>query len=666
LTKSIEKSDEKSAKKSIEKSIEKSIIPVSKTHFLLPLIILLLVSTLPAHAQYDPDKVNKKAINLYDKALEMSGDDVPGAIRLLQQAIQIDHNYADAFLSVAGMYGSLKDYPKAIENYEKARAIDSLYFKDFNLPFSIDLAGIGEFAKALDAVKIFLTDPHLNETSRKAGDYRQRCYQFALSFAATHPAGSYNFELHNLGDSINTDVSEYFPAITIDGNTLIFTRRVNHVNEDFYESIRTGNAWSKAKSLPGNINTNNNEGAQNISQDGQWLLFTGCNFPEGHGSCDLYISYLTPDGWSTPENLGDSINSEFWESSPSLSPDKKDLYFSSRQPDGYGGSDLYVSHRLINGHWSIPQNLGPTINTIGDEAAPFIHADNQTLYFTSNGHPGYGGDDLFVTRKQPDGTWGKPENLGYPINTIENEGSLIIAADGKTAYYASDRSDSRGGLDLYSFELRQDIRPAKTLWVKGKVFDSATRKGLPSSVILTDLSTRRVISDLQTDETGNYLITLPEGRDYAFDVKRKGYLFFSENFSLSRSTNDTVYHIDIPLKPLEVNAVAELKNIFFETNKYDLRPESGTELDEIVQLMKDNPTVKIQINGHTDNSGKTADNMRLSEDRAKAVTTYLIAKGINPARLSSKGWGDTQPIADNNTPEGRARNRRTELKVISR
>jgi outer membrane protein OmpA-like peptidoglycan-associated protein/tetratricopeptide (TPR) repeat protein len=634
--------------------------------FLLAFLSIPFITTLPAHAQYNPDKVNKKAASLYSKALDMSDDDVPGAIHLLQQAIQIDPSYEEAWLSLAGMYGSLKEYQHAIDNYEKARAIDSNFFKDFNLPYSINLAGIGNFAKALDAVQTFLTDPNLNETSRKAGEYRQRCYRFALDYSATHPITNYRFEPRNLGDSINTEVSEYFPTITIDGNTLIFTRRVNHINEDFYESRKVNGTWSKAVSLPGNINTNNNEGAQSVSQDGQWLIFTGCNFPDGHGSCDLYISYLTPDGWSTPENLGDSINTEFWESSPSLSPDKKDLYFSSRQPDGYGGSDLYVSHRQANGHWSIPENLGPTINTIGDEAAPFIHADNQTLYFTSNGHPGYGGDDLFVTRKQPDGIWSKPENLGYPINTIENEGSLVVAADGKTAYYASDRADSRGGLDLYTFELREDIRPAKTLWVKGRVFDSTTRKGLPSSVVLTDLGTRQVISNLQTDETGNYLITLPEGRDYAFEVKRRGYLFFSENFSLSLSPNDTVYQIDIPLQPLATGAVAVLKNIFFDPNKYDLKPESGAELAEIVQLLKDNPTLKIQINGYTDNSGNPADNIKLSEDRAKSVTDYLIAKGIAPTRLSSKGWGDTLPIADNNTPEGRARNRRTELKVISR
>ncbi|HTR28973.1 MAG TPA: OmpA family protein [Puia sp.] len=655
-----------------------------KNQLLFALVFLLSVTRLSARAQsgpdsvnkrsypqsvhkkYDPDSVNKKAAALNSKAMDVADDDTLAAIRYLQQAVRIDPNYESAWLSIGALYAELKDYPRSIENYEKGRPIDTAYFRPFNLPYSISLAGTGDFAGALHAINIFLSDTNLNEVSRKSGEYRRACYQFALDYAAAHPVGNYKFEPRNLGDSINTDVSEYFPTITIDGSTLIFTRRVNHINEDFYESRRVDGVWSKAKSLPGNINTNNNEGAQNISQDGQWLLFTGCNFPDGHGNCDLYISYLTPDGWSTPENLGDSINTEFWESSPSLSPDKKDLYFASKQPDGYGGSDLYVSHRHTNGQWGIPENLGPTINTIGDEAAPFIHADNLTLYFTSNGHPGYGNDDLFVTRKQADGTWSKPENLGYPINTIENEGSLIVAADGKTAYYASDRADSRGGLDLYTFELRQDIRPARTRWVKGKVFDSATRKGLPSSVVLTDLATRQVISNLQTDETGNYLITLAEGRDYAFDVKRKGYLFFSENFSLTRGDGDTVYHIDIPLQPLAANAVAILRNIFFDPNRYDLKPESGAELDVVVQLMRDNPTLKIQINGHTDNSGKPADNIKLSEDRARAVTTYLVAKGVAPTRLSSKGWGDTQPVADNSTPEGRSRNRRTELKVISR
>ncbi|HWK08287.1 MAG TPA: OmpA family protein [Puia sp.] len=634
--------------------------------FILSAALCLLI-TRPAHAQYVVEKVNKKAAQLYSKAMELAeSDDFKGGIEALQQAIKIDNKFEDAYLSLGGMYGEGKDYQNAIDNYEKARAIDSIYFLDYNLPYSINLAGKGDFEKALQAVNLFLTVPNLNEKSQKAGQYRQRCYQFALDYARAQKDPDYKFELQNMGDSINSAVSEYYPTITIDGSKLIYTRRVNNYNEDFYESEKVNGSWSKARSLPGNINTNQNEGAQNISQDGQWLIFTGCNFPEGLGSCDLYISYLTADGWSTPENLGDSINTESWESAPSLSPDKRDLYFASRRPDGYGGSDIYVSHRLLNGHWSAPENLGPVINTAGDEGTPFIHADNQSLYFTSSGHPGYGGDDLFLSRKGPKGIWSKPENLGYPINTIENEGSLVISADGKTAYYASDRADSRGGLDLYSFQLRNDIRPARTFWVKGKVFDRSSHKGLPSSVELTDLSTKEMISKLQTDETGNYLITLPKGKDYAFNVNRKGYLFFSENFPLSQQQGDTAYNIDIPLQAIEANAAIVLKNIFFDPAKYELKPESQVELDEVVQLMKDNPTVKIQINGHTDNSGKAADNIGLSENRAKSVTSYLITKGINAGRLSSRGYGDTQPIANNSTTEGRAQNRRTELKVISR
>jgi outer membrane protein OmpA-like peptidoglycan-associated protein len=409
-----------------------------------------------------------------------------------------------------------------------------------------------------------------------------------------------------------------------------------------------------------------NEGAQNISQDGQWLIFTGCNFPNGFGSCDLYISYLDKNGWSTPENLGRTINTEFWESAPSLSPDKRDLYFASNRPGGYGGNDIYVSHYLANGRWSQPENLGPEINTIGDESTPFIHADNQSLYFTSSGHLGYGNNDLFVSRKDSNGKWGRPENLGYPINTIEDEGSMVISADGKTAYYASDRADSRGKLDLYTFQLRDDIKPARTLWIKGKVFDIKTRKGLPSAVELTELQTGQVISKVQTDETGNYFITLPVGKDYAFNVNRKGYLFFSENFPLSQKQPDSTYNIDIPLQPIEANAMVILKNIFFDVNKYNLKSESQAELDQVVQLMKENSTLKIEISGHTDNIGKPIDNLKLSGNRAKSVVSYLAAKGIDAKRLLFTGNGDTKPIADNKTEEGRAKNRRTELKVVSR
>jgi outer membrane protein OmpA-like peptidoglycan-associated protein len=441
---------------------------------------------------------------------------------------------------------------------------------------------------------------------------------------------------------------------------------VQDYNEDFFYSKKENGQWRKAQPLEGNINTPENEGAQSISQDGKWLVFTGCNRPNGFGSCDIYISYLTNSGWSEGLNLGSRVNTDQWESQPCLSPDKRDLYFASRRFGGYGGSDIYVCHLLPNGKWSDPENLGPEVNTSGDEACPFIHADNQTLYFTSNGWPGYGDEDLYYVRKGPKGVWSKPVNLGYPINTINREGTLFIDADGKTAYFSSDRSDSRGGLDIYSFELRPDIRPFKTLWVKGNVFDKKTKQGLPSTVELTDLASNDVISRVQTDEKGNYLITLPVGKDYAFNVNRQGYLFYSDNFNLSDRSPDSVYEKNIPLVPIEINASIVLNNIFFAVNQYDLKPASQAELDKVVQLLNENPTVKIQISGHTDNVGKPADNLALSNNRAKAVVNYLISKGIAADRLSYKGFGESQPVADNSTEEGRARNRRTELKVISR
>ncbi|MEJ7769876.1 MAG: OmpA family protein [Chitinophagaceae bacterium] len=635
-------------------------------HFYIVLFIFFNC-TFIVKGQFNPAKVNKKAAQLYSKALEMAeNSDYKQSIAILQNAVKIDPAFEDAWLSIAGMNGELKDYQAAITNYEKAKSIDAEYFKDYNLPYSINLAGNGQFEKALAAINDFLSITNLNETSRKAGEYRKRSYEFAVNDARVHANTGYKFEPFNLGDSINTKDLEYYPTITIDGKELIYTRRVRNINEDFYGSSRTVSGWKGSSALNGKINTNQNEGAQNISQDGQWLIFTGCNFPEGLGSCDLYISYLlSSGGWSSPENMGNRLNTDAWESAPSLSPDKRDLYFASNRPEGFGGKDIYVSHRLPNGRWSEPENMGPEVNTTGDESCPFIHADNQTLYFTSNGHIGFGGDDLFFARKGPKGTWSKVQNLGYPINTIENEGSMIITADGKTAYYASDRNDSRGGLDLYSFELRGDLRPVKTLWVKGKVLDKKTTKGLPSAVELTDLATKETVSKVQTDETGNYLITLPVGKDYAFNVNRKGYLFYSENFPLSQRNPDSTYNIDIPLQPIEANAVVVLKNIFFDNNKYELKPSSQVELATVVQLLKENPALRIQINGHTDNIGRPADNLALSNERAHAVIKYLASNGIDSKRLTFKGFGDSQPLSENKSEEGRARNRRTELKVVA-
>lgn len=636
-------------------------------HFTLISLFSLLLSIQASGQWYDPQKVGKKAGAAYGRALELADEGkYVAAIAGMKESIRLDSNLVDAYLSLAGIYSSLKKYDSSVLHFHKALTLDSVYSREFLLPYSISLAGEGKFNEALGAIDSFLIIPTLNERSKKAGQYRRKVFLFAMDLEQKKDS-DYVFNPVNLGSHINSSDPEYYPSVTIDGSRLIFTRRVNNVDEDFYECEKiTDSSWTAAKPIKGLINTEMNEGAQHISQDGKWLIFTACNYPDGNGSCDLYMATLNKKGlWNEAKSMGEPVNSEFWEASPSLSPDKRDLYFTSNRTGGFGGKDLYVSHRLPDGKWSEPENLGPEINTPGDEGCPFIHTDNHSLYFNSNGHMGYGAADLFVCRKKEDGSWGKPENLGYPINTIDEEGSLVVASDGVTGYYASDRSDTRGSLDLYSFKLPARVAADSTLWVKGKIFDKKTNAGLPSRAELTDIRSGEKLYSLQTDEEGNYLIPLPLGRDYAFNVNRKGYLFHSENFSLSSNHPDSPRTILIGLQPIEPGAAIVLKNIFFDVNKFTLRNESITELDIIQKLMQENPRLVIEIAGHTDKVGSDADNLKLSLNRSNEVVNYLTGKGIEKSRMQAKGYGAASPIAPNTSEEGRALNRRTELRIVS-
>lgn len=613
---------------------------------------------------FDPEKVSKKTMAVYLRGMEAAeNDQYAEAITAMTEAIKLDPRFVDAWLSRAGLNAHIRQYEKAIPDFAEAIRLDSVYTHTYFLPYSIALAGNGQFAEALQAVTHFLSYPKLNTQSQRAGNYRKRVYEFAVDYAKQYPRSNYQFNPTNLGKAVNSEEPEYYPSLTLDGKTLVFTRRVQN-DEDFYVTRFNDTAWSEARPLEGKVNTNLNEGAQHISQDGRWLLFTGCNYPEGQGSCDLYIAYKTNQGWSEAENMGTIVNSDFWESSPALSPDKRELYFSSNLPGGLGGKDIWVVRRNPKGGWLAPENLGNTINTSGDESCAFLYGDNRTLFFNSDGHPGYGGTDLFLAVRTDSG-WQTPINLGYPINTIDDEGSLIVSYDGKTAYYASDRGDSFGALDLYQFELPEAIRPPRLQWVEGRVTDAKTGVGLPSSVELTSLKTGELISKLQTDEDGYYLTTLPNGDDYAFSVTRKGYLFFSEHYDLISPDSNAVFTVDIPLKPIEAGAAIVLKNIFFDTRKAELKSASTAELDRVVQLMEDNPGLRIELIGHTDNVGKPTDNQLLSESRAKAVVDYLLrSRKIDKQRLVAVGKGAREPIADNNTETGRAQNRRTELKIL--
>ena len=633
----------------------------------LCILAFVLLHTLSANCQwYDPEKVDDKVQLIYETAYELA---LKGAyeqsIEKLTEALAIEPKYVEAYLSRAGVHASLKDYQKSVADFDKGIEMDSIFSLYYLLPYSISLAGAGDFERALEAVNRFLMIDRLNSQSIKAANYRKRTYEFAINFDKKYPDNKKNFIPVGLGSGVNTDYLEYYPSMSIDGNTLIFNRRVD-ADEDFYQSEKINGKWSVAHLLEGKLNTNFNEGAQTFSADGECLIFTGCNYPEGYGNCDLYLSYKNKNGeWMPGENLGPFINTDLWESTPSLSAEKQVLYFSSSQDGGYGGKDIWMCKKVGPGRWGKPVNAGPAINTSGDETCPFIHADNTTFYFNSNGHLGYGQSDVFVSKKINDSTFTTPLNLGYPINTIDDEGSLFVAADGKTAYYSSDRFNTGGGLDIYTFTLPSAIKATRTFWVRGKVYDIKTKSGLPSMIHLTAIDSLQKTTSIQTDEDGNYLVTLPEGSTYGLDIYRKGYLFYSNRFTLEQAPDDSFYIIDVPLQVAEAGAKVILKNIVFDYNKATINIASFGELDNVVKLLNDNPTIKLSVEGHTDNTGGSVFNKNLSINRAKAVVDYLVQRGIAKGRLVAKGFGDSMPIDNNSTEQGKSNNRRTEIHVLS-
>ncbi|MEO0340526.1 MAG: OmpA family protein, partial [Bacteroidota bacterium] len=479
------------------------------------------------------------------------------------------------------------------------------------------------------------------------------------------------FSPHKLPSSINTRDSEYLPSFSADGTQLIYTA-VRRGQEDFYFSQKIDGVWQEGEPIIG-INTNNNEGAQTISGDGRTLIFTGCNRKDGFGSCDLYISYKREDYWSRPVNMGRGINSNNWESQPSLSANGRVLFFASTRSGGFGKSDIYRAILGNDGMWSPPENLGPAINTNQDELGPFIHADGQTLYFVSNGHPGMGGIDLFKTEFLGDNAWDNPKNLGYPINTTGDESTLIVSLDGKLGYFASNFSKSRKTTDIYEFELPEPLRPKPVTYLKAKVIDALTKAPLPADVELYEVATEAVQYANKADEAGLFLVSLPAGQRYGLNVSMENYLFHSEQFDLIEATSfDAPYDLLIELQPIIPPAIAKedapkpiiLKNIFFETASAALLPESTKELQRLYQLLIDNPSMNIQINGHTDDIGKDEDNLTLSRNRAEAVYNYLITQGIVKDRLSFKGYGESIPIESNDSAPGRQANRRTEFVVV--
>ncbi|MBL7937157.1 MAG: PD40 domain-containing protein, partial [Bacteroidia bacterium] len=625
---------------------------------------------------------NKKAIKFYEegkKCYEIRKDEE--AEKLLNKALTEDPNFIEAHSALAYLLMEKRRTKEAIPHFQKAVDINPKFFPRNYFDLASAQLISADYDNSVKNFETYLKFERINPNTKEQAEKYLKNAQFGVD-AKKHPQP---FNPVNVGSGINSNNYEYFPAITADGNTFLFTRNIrlddkenSPGQEDFYISKKVNNVWQPATPIT-SVNTPGNEGAPSLSADGQIMFFASCiemsgdygtSERRGYGSCDIFYSQKINGKWSKPSNAGPTINTRNWETQPSFSSDGKTLYFirGSVTRDGIKNPDIYSSTIGNDGKFSEPVKLSDNVNTPEGEESVYIHPDNQTLYFSSEGHPGMGGLDIFMSKRQADGSWGKAINLGYPINTVNDENSLLVDANGKLAYFASEREGGFGGLDIYQFELPEALRPEKITYVKGLTYNAKTKEPVEASFELIDLETQQSVTSAFSNSAGEFLVTLTSNHNYLVNVSKPGFLFYSDNFSLKDKVADysKPYQLQIPLQPIDTGII-ELKNIFFDVNKWDLKAESKAELQKIISFLKANPTLKVEFSGHTDNSGDKAFNKTLSNNRAKAIYDYVIEKGPIPAtNLSYKGYGDTKPKAPNDTPENKAKNRRTELKILSK
>lgn len=634
----------------------------------LVLLSAVLFLSLTAFSQtiITKETAKGKAKEYYD----MADNDVAyrkfwAADSFAHMAVKEKDNFIDAWLLIGDINAQvLKNYDEGCKAYEKVKTLKADYYGDLGLQLGICYMNKAEYAKAKTELTAYLQNSKIPAQSRFLTEKMVVDCDYAVE-AIKHPV---DFKPINLGPGVNTADDESMPSLTADGKYLYFTRHFGngiYQDEDIYMSVNTGAGFAEATSISDAINTEKYiEGAHNVSPSGKYLFFTSADRRDGMGSADIYMSRKIGDLWDRPNNIGSPVNTPGYETQPCISADGKALYYAGIRAEGEGGTDIWVSYLNDNGTWGKPQNLGRNINTMYDEMRPFIHPDGQTLYFSSRGHAGMGNFDIYVSHKQADGTWGPAQNLGYPINTAGDELGIYVTADGGTAYYASEREGGYGQMDIYKFDMPAEMRPSYTSYVKGNVYDNSTRESVQAYVQVYDLATGKLYATFSSDaKNGLFLSTLPAGKDYAVEVMKDGYLFYSQNISLKDAKEGTPFDVNIALRKIQVGEKVVLNNIFFESDKYDLMPASKAELDVVKKLLEKNPTLKIEIGGHTDNSGDEAANQTLSENRAKSVYNYLLGEGVDETRLTYKGYDSKKPIADNNTPEGRAKNRRTEFIV---
>lgn len=615
---------------------------------------------------------SRKARKAMDRAMVFfTARNLDDALIDAKLAVDYDTNFVEAYILIGQIYESKRNLPQSIKYFRKASiANPDFYPMVFYILGSHELEA-GQYQSALNDFRTYLQHPKMDKRlSKLLNENIDRAY-----FGIDHIKNPVEFKPNNLGSAINTSAEEYVNTISTDGQTIIFTRKLgktantlnqkNSKEEDFYTSIRNKNGdWMRAVRMGSLFNTNGNEGAMNISPDQSKMVFTACYRKDGFGRCDIYQTWKRGNKWQVPINIGPPVNTGNWESNASLSSDGKTLYFVRRM--GRGNSDIYTAELQPDGSWGNVQSIGDVINSSGSEMTPYIHPDGKTLYFSSDGHLGMGGKDLFYSRKGDDGNWTEPVNLGYPINDYKNQMGLIINASGDLAYISSDMKGGKGGYDIYSFPLYESARPTAVTYLKGVIRDAKTKKPLQADFELYDLESSKLIVESKSDPvTGDFMVVIPSGSLLALNVNKKSYLFYSDKFTVEGDFNSLKpFTKNIYLNPLEVDRKIVLENVFFATSSYQLEDKSFIELNKVKDLLEINPKLRIEISGHTDNVGGAAPNMKLSEERAKSVFDYLVSIGVPDNQLVYKGYGETMPVADNATEEGRSNNRRTELKII--
>lgn len=607
---------------------------------------------------------SRQSIRDVEYARQAMGQNKVGeAVNYLNKAIERDPDYRDAHLMLGELQLRQEQFDKALASFDHVLDLSPGYFLGL---YRRGLAyyRMEDFERAIDDYEAYMKSEGASDRGKEEAEKYLAWARFGLD-AKANPVP---FDPINLGDSVNGPYMEYFPAVTADGKELIFTRNQpspRALKEDFYVSRGGQGQWSLAEALDRQVNSDGNEGALCINADGNVAVFTACGREDGAGSCDLYMTIRENGTWGKPFNLGYPINTEAWESQPSLSPDGRTIYFTSNRRGGKGGKDLWKSTFEGGGEWGEPVNLGDSINTRGDEITPFMHWDGQSLYFASTGHPGIGDFDMYLSLRLDNDLWSSPQNLGYPINSVREENGLIVAPDGRTAYYSREGyADSRGMLDLYSFDLPKDVRAAPIAYVKGFITDHQSGKPLSATVEFVDVSTGETYLEMNTGSAGYYFSCLPGNRNYALNVRHPGYLFHSERFTLEESTENSARDLPVSLHAIETGASLTLRNVFFDSGSSELRGSSSPELDRTAEFLALNPSLIVEISGHTDNVGSQESNQALSEQRAIAVVNYLVNRGVPRERLKAVGYGASDPVASNETELGRQENRRTELKII--